>query len=196
MSFNVSNSLAIPIIVLLMMTPASSQTPTFPKEIRGYKVERAAVDVKKSKNSRNQMGEPEERELIKFGDPKLVKATPLGITLEIPLVVFPVTQKGSIDLLIFEEMEVNGTAVSIEDYEHKFGLPDKTPITLKQPLSIYIDLPNAVLAAVGDWTDSKETWPITGRIYVFGKFKKSLFSFKRCIPIQLNFTMSNPMRQL
>jgi len=196
MSFNVFNSLAIPIIVLLMMTAASSQTPTFPKEIRGYKVERAAVDVKKSKNSRNQTGQPEERELIKFGDPKLVKATPLGISLEIPLVVFPVTQKGSIDLLIFEEMEVNGTAVSIEDYEHKFELPDKTPITLKQPLSIYIDLPNAVLAAVGDWTDSKETWPITGRIYVFGKFKKSLFTFKRCIPIQLNFTMSNPMRRL
>jgi hypothetical protein len=178
------------------MNSVSAQTQPLPREIRGYKVERSTVEVKKLQKARNQTAEPEENELIKFGDPKLVKATPLGISLEIPIVVSPVTQKGVIDFLTFEEMEVNGTSVSIEDYEHKFELPDKRPITLKRPLSIYINLPNALLAAVGEWTDSRETWPITGRVYIFGRFKKALFNFKRCIPIQLNLTITNPMRNL
>jgi hypothetical protein len=178
------------------MNSVSAQTPPLPREIRGYKVERSTVEVKKLQKARNQTAEPEDNELIQFGDPKLVKATPLGISLEIPIVVSPVTQKGVIDFLTFEEMEVNGTSVSIEDYQHKFELPDKRPITLKRPLSVYINLPNAVLAAVGEWTDSKETWPITGRVYIFGRFKKALFNFKRCIPIQLNLTITNPMRNL
>ncbi|HEY9500120.1 MAG TPA: hypothetical protein VIR01_00675 [Pyrinomonadaceae bacterium] len=176
------------------MTSVSAQTQPLPKEIRGYKVERAVVEVKKTSQQKDadQLGE---KDLIKFGDPKLVKATPLGITLEIPVVVSPVTQKGAIDFLMFEGMEVNGTSVSIDDYAQRFDLPDKRPLTLKHPLKIYINLPSAILAAVGEWTDSKETWPITGRVYVFGRFRKALFNFKRCVPIELNLTMRNPLRE-
>jgi hypothetical protein len=176
------------------MTSVSAQTQPFPKEIRGYKVERAVVEVKKTPQQKD-ADQPREKDLIKFGDPKLIKATPLGITLEIPVVVSPVTQKGAIDFLMFEGMEVNGTSVSIDDYAQRFDLPDKRPLTLKHPLKIYINLPSAILAAVGEWTDSKETWPITGRVYVFGRFRKALFNFKRCVPIELNLTMRNPLRE-
>jgi hypothetical protein len=51
-----------------------------------------------------------------------------------------------------------------------------------------------MLAALGDWSDSKETWPVTGRVYVFGKFKKSVFTFKRVIPVELKATMQNPLK--
>ena len=185
--------LKISVLSTYMMS-VSAQTQPFPKEIRGYKVERAVVEVKKTPQQKDadQLGE---KDLIKFGDPKLIKATPLGITLEIPVVVSPVTQKGAIDFLMFEGMEVNGTSVSIDDYAQRFDLPDKRPLTLKHPLKIYINLPSAILAAVGEWTDSKETWPITGRVYVFGRFRKALFSFKRCVPIELNLTMRNPLRE-
>ncbi|HZJ42776.1 MAG TPA: hypothetical protein VFD63_03340 [Pyrinomonadaceae bacterium] len=185
--------LKISVLSTYMMS-VSAQTQRFPKEIRGYKVERAVVEVKKTPQQKDadQLGE---KDLIKFGDPKLVKATPLGITLESPVVVSPVTQNGAIDFLMFEGMEVNGTSVSIDDYAQRFDLPDKRPLTLKHPLKIYINLPSAILAAVGEWTDSKETWPITGRVYVFGRFRKALFSFKRCVPIELNLTMRNPLRE-
>jgi hypothetical protein len=92
-------------------------------------------------------------------------------------------------------MVVNGTSVDIEEYHHPFDLPNKQPLTLSQPLRFYIFLPTAVLAALGDWSDSKETWPVIGRVYVFGKFKKSLFSFKRVVPVELNLTMRNPLTQ-
>ena len=174
-------------VLVLAMSTSSAQTVEYPKQMRGYKVERAVVEVKSSKNSSS----PDD--LIKFGDPKLIKATPLGISLEIPVVVSPVTQKGVVDLLVFEDMQVNGTSVAVEDYEFGFDLPGQEPLVLKRPLKIFITLPSAILAAVDEWADTKETWPVTGRVYVFGKFKKTLFNFKRCIPVELNLTMQNPM---
>jgi hypothetical protein len=56
-------------------------------------------------------------------------------------------------------------------------------------------LPSALLAALGEWTESKDAWPVTGRIYAFGKFKKGLFSFKRCVPVEMDLTMRNPLRE-
>jgi hypothetical protein len=184
------------------------QTRTYPKEIRGYKVERTVVEVKKpetkdQKSGRGNVGagpadpaspEGDADALIRLGKPQLSRVTPLGITFEVPLVVAPVKQNGHVDFLVFEDMVINGTSVSIDEYQHSFELPSKQPLTLGDPLRIYIYLPSAMLAALGDWSDSKATWPVTGRVYVFGKFKKSMFSFKRVIPVELNVTMQNPLK--
>jgi hypothetical protein len=196
----------------------------YPKEIRGYKVERAVVEIKKperknddSSHGQNQpkiqnqtatdgtegqtasaatsSAEANPDALIKLGKPQLARVTPLGITFEVPIVVAPVKQKGHIDFLLFEDMVVNGRSVEIDEYHREFDLPNKQPLTLREPLSFYIYLPGALLAAVDEWSNSKETWPVTGRIYVFGKFKKGWFSFKRCIPVELDVTMRNPLRE-
>jgi hypothetical protein len=133
--------------------------------------------------------------LISLGKPTLARVTPLGITFEVPMVVTPVTQSGKVDFLVFEDMEINGHSVKISDYEHSFKLPNDKSLTLKDPLSIYIYLPSALLAALGEWTDSQDTWPVKGRVYVFGKFKKSIFSFKRCVPVELDLKMRNPLKE-
>jgi hypothetical protein len=103
----------------------------------------------------------------------------LGITFEVPILVSPVKQSGRVDFLVFEDMVVNGASVNIDEYHRVFDLPNKQPLTLREPLRFYIYLPSAMLAALGDWSDSKETWPVTGRVYVFGKFNEGLLSFKR-----------------
>ena len=187
---------------------------TYPKEIRGYKVERAVVEIKKPEekggsSKREPKDQPQTQPvtngqttstvtppadanpdaLIKLGKPQLARATPLGVTFEVPIVVAAVKQKGHIDFLSFEDMVVNGRSVEIDEYHREFDLPNNKPLTLREPLSIYIYLPGALLAAVDEWSNSKETWPVTGRIYVFGKFKKFGFSCKRCIPVELNVTM-------
>ena len=199
-------NLACLLVLFFIGTAALAQTRSYPKEIRGYKVERTAIEIKKpdsrNRNSNNdvQTGAQEASEsdvdaLIQFGQPQLARVTPLGITLEIPIVVAPVTQKGHVDFLMFEDMSVNGTSVQIDEYHRAFDLPNKQPATLREPLSFYIYLPSAVLAAIGEWNESKETWPVTGRVYVFGKFKKGLFSFKRVVPVELNVTMRNPLKK-
>jgi hypothetical protein len=181
-----------------------SQTRAYPDKIRGYKVERTTVEMKRSKsngantsgkNGQVSLDDQSVDQLISFGKPTLARVTPLGITFEVPMVVAPVTQNGKVDFLVFEDMEINGHSVNIADYEHSFKLPNDKSLILKDPLRIYIYLPSALLAALGEWTDSQETWPVKGRVYVFGKFKKSIFNFKRCVPVELDLTMRNPLKE-
>ena len=186
-------------LIVTYALPALAQSP-YPTEIRGYKIERAVVEIKrpakkgKNDNSKTQTSsEPDDDQLIRFGTPQLAHVTPLGITFELPIVVAPVKQKGHVDFLVFEGMSFNNTPVEIDEYLREFDLPNNEPLTLSQPLSVYIFLPRALLAAVDDWNESKKTWVVTGRVYVFGKFKKSIFSFKRCIPVDLKLMMPNPL---
>jgi len=164
-------------LVIVIPNIAAAQTRTYPKEIRGYKVERRVVEVKKPEKQNGKAGsdksqsgnsdgqtsnesnsEFDEDALIQLGKPQLARVTPLGITFEVPLVVSAVKQSGRVDFLVFEDMVVNGTSVEIDEYHRAFDLPNKQPLTLREPLRFYIYLPSAVLAAIGEWSDSKETW--------------------------------------
>ena len=160
-----------------------------PKEIRGYKVEPTIVELRKSAND----SKPDT--LIKFGDAELARVTPLGISLEIPIVVSPVKQKGKVDFLLFEDMVFNGTPAEIDEYHSAFNLPNRDPVRLREPLRFYIYLPRAVLAGIDEWINSKDTWPVAGRVYVCGKFRKGPLSFKRCVPVELNLTMRDPLKK-
>lgn len=208
-------NLATVMLVAVGLSVIQAQTRrTYPDQIRGYKVERTVVELKKPKpnnsakektqNADSQSNDgataddSDVDQLIQFGQPELARATPLGITFEVPIVVAPVTQKGHVDFLVFEDMVINGRSIEIAEYNRSFDLPNNDRLTLHEPLRIYIYLPSALLAAIGEWTESKETWPVTGRIYVFGKFKKKILgvsaSFKRVVPVELNLTMRNPLR--
>src|SRR5438552_17545271 len=86
-----------PIIALVILACAgtsSAQTRNrqvaereYPKEIRGYKLERRTVEPKRQ-NSKTADSDRDD-EIIKFGEPSVVSITPLGVTLEIPIVVAP-----------------------------------------------------------------------------------------------------------
>ena len=203
------------VLALAGVTTVSPQSRTYPKEIRGYKVERTVVEIKQPETKTPKTGDDKSQssndgadrsdsaassaadvdQLIQLGKPQLARVTPLGITFDVPIVVSPVKQSGHVDFLVFEDMVVNGTSVNIDEYRRAFDLPNKQSLTLREPLRFYIYLPSAMLAALGDWSDTKETWPVTGRVYVFGKFKKGPFSFKRVIPVELNLSMRNPLEE-
>ena len=206
------------VLILICGLTVFSQTHTYPKEIRGYKVERAAVELKHTRqklrpllrtaksssdnpsagnnsNHTQQTSASNVDQLITFGRPGLARVTPLGITIDIPIVVAPIKQSGHVDFLLFEDMTVNNHSVEIDEYHRAFDLPNKRSLTLREPLRFFISTPVAALAAVDEWSNSKETWPVTGRVYVCGKFKKFLFSFKRCVPVELGLAMRNPLRK-
>jgi len=214
------------IIGFLLVALCIAQTPEYPKEIRGYKVERAAVELRSRENQKvakttqqtprsndnsSNAGtvptssaptsspppapDPNVDQLITFGEPALARVTPLGITLNIPVVVAPIKQSGHVDFLLFEDMTVNKHAVEIDEYHRGFDLPTKKPLTLREPLRFYVSLSTAALAAIDEGVNSQAMWPVTGRVYVCGKYKKFVFSFKRCVPVDLNLTMNNPLRR-
>lgn len=177
----------------------SASRRDYPKEIRGYKVELAKVEIKKQaareNDSAKAAGEAEEEDtLIQLGEPKVTSLSPLGIGLEVPVRVAAVKQGGRVDFLTFEEMTVNGTPVTVNEYPHSFDLPTREAVTLAKPISIYISTPRVLMGALGEWNQPKDVWPVTGRVYVFGRFKKFLFKFKRVVPIELNLSFKNPLR--
>lgn len=193
------------LLALLLLTAfvtATAQQPNtaeraYPKEIRGYKIERAKVEIKRQKDSsetKRANGSNDPDALIQFGEPRVARVTPLGITLEVPVTVAAVKQGGHVDFLTFEEMTVNGTPVTVDEYDHPFELPNKNPVTLPEPIRLFISAPRVLLGAIDEWSNSQETWPVTGRVYVFGRFKKFLFNFKRAVPIELSLSLSNPLR--
>ena len=182
-----------------LVAPASTAR-AFPKKIRGYKLERAKVEIKKPKSEKGQdqstgsTTTTDADALIQFGEPRIAKMTPLGITMEVPVTVSAVKQGGRVDFLTFEDMVVNGTPVTIEDYMRPFDLPNKQAVLLPEPVQVFISTTRALLGALGEWNASKDVWPVTGRVYVFGRFKKFLFSFKRVVPVELNLSLPNPLR--
>jgi hypothetical protein len=163
-----------------------------PKQVRGYKVERAQVELKKPKNAKDGPAIEEEL-LVRLGEAELVSVSPLGVTFEVPVVLSPVKQKGKIDQLVFDEMRVNDMPVTIEDYVHPFELPNKEPLIMNPPLRIFVSTPRAVLQTVDEVLNSKKVWPVTGRVYVCGHFKRFLFSFKRAVPVELQTIINNPL---
>jgi hypothetical protein len=174
-----------------------NQTATqrdYPKEIRGYKVERATIEPRRQDSKPTVSNSVSSDEIITFGPASIVSITPFGVTLEIPIVVAPVKQKGKVDFLAFDDMRINGTHVDVDDYNDSFDLPTDRPLTLRRSIRVFVALPNAVLGAVGEIASPQANWPVTGVVYVFGQFRKSLFKFKRVVPVELNFQMRNPLR--
>jgi hypothetical protein len=169
----------------------------YPKEIRGYKVELANVEIKQQAAKGNADSSPDEASistLLQLGEPRVKRLTPLGVTLEVPVTVAPVKQGGHVDFLTFEDMVVNGTSVTVSEYNHSFDLPNDHPVTLPEPVTIEISTPRAMLSVLGEWNKPKQFWPVTGRVYVFGHFKKFLFKFKRVVPVELNISFKNPLK--
>ncbi len=171
----------------------------YPKEIRGYKVERARVEIKRPRDSKQEDADsstssPNADEFIHFGQPRIVSTTPLRMTLEVPVTLSAVKQEGQVHFLTFEDVVVNGMPVTVDDYEHRFNLPTHRPVMLAEPVRLHITTANALRGALGELSKPKDVWPVTGRVYVFGRFNKFFFSFKRVVPIELSLTLPNPLK--
>jgi len=193
--------------VLAQQSHEGGTTGPLPKEVRGYKVHRARVEMKKTNESgkkkpdkksdkeKSDKDEYDEDEplLIRLGEPELVGVTPLGVTFDVPVILAAVKQQGDVDLLVFEDMKVNDTPVTLADYVHPFKLPNKEPLALAPSLRIFVSTPQAVLRTIDELFDSKDVWQVTGRIYVCGHFKKYLLKFKRAVPVELQTSIKNPL---
>lgn len=186
------------------VTPSSGPLP---KEVRGYKVHRASIEMKqpppqtvtdgrKRRASDSPEREYDEREplLLKLGEARLVDVSPLGVTFDVPVIVEPVKQSGEIDRLVFENMMVNDIPVTIADHVRKFKLPNKEPLTLMPGIRVFVSTPQAVVRTIDELLSSRSTWPVTGRVYVCGHFKKYFLKFKRAVPVEINARVRNPIR--
>lgn len=178
-------------LTLLSATSAAIFAQELPDRIQGYKVHRAVVSVI---NSEKVTKSPNKGEaFVNVGDPKLVDLSLSGVSLSISAVISAVSQTGTVDFLTFRDFRVNGIPVEIEKYDVSFSFKKNEPVNLPKPAMLFLPSPRLLNAAWREITDTKKIWIVTGTVFVFGKFRKMGFRFKRVVPIDVKLTIKNPL---
>lgn len=163
----------------------------FPDEIRGYKVYQAKISVS---NNSDKTKTKDSDAIVKLGDPQPTDVSVSGVSFEIAAEVSGLRQSGTIDFLTFKDFRVNEIPVEIEEYTDSFDISKDKIINLPKPFKITVGFPQTLRGVWQEQRDSKEMWQVTGRIFVFGHFKKGFLSFKRVIPLDVNFQIRNPLK--
>jgi hypothetical protein len=164
-----------------------------PDEIRGYKVHNAKISVTNQTDKKDENDKSDA--FARLTEPELVDTSLTGLTFEISAEVDALDVQGKIDFLTFKDFKVNGLDVNIEEYTNSFEFKKKQTITLPKPIKIFLGTGQFLKGALGEATDSKEEWIVTGKVFVFGHFKKAGFNFKRVVPVEINVTIKNPVKK-
>ena len=179
------------ILSLLFSSPVYSQN--YPDKIRGYKVYQTKISIRTEVGKTSEKTDSEA--IVKIGEPELTDISLTGITLEISAEIEGIEQNGKIDFVSFKDIKVNGLDVEIEEYKEPFELKKNEKVILPKPVKAFISSGQTLRGAFKELKDSKNEWTISGKIFVFGKFKKFGFNFKRVIPIDINFKIENPLKK-
>lgn len=183
----------LPVLLLFCLFAASLSAQELPDKIRGYKVYQAEINVKNAGEKIDKSVQSEA--FVKIGEPQLIDVSLTGITFELSAEIDALAQSGKIDFLTFQDFRVNGLKVEVEEYKNPFEIKKDQPIMLPKPARIFLGASQTVRGALKELNESKDEWQVTGRVFVFGKFKKYGFSFKRVVPVEINLNIKNPLRQ-
>ena len=172
---------------------SSFKAQDLPKEIRGYKVQKAKISVK-NQDERTDSKDKSEA-FVKVGEPELIDVSLTGITFELSAEMDSIEQSGTIDFLTFHDFRVNGLKVDVEEYKESFEFKKNQTIVLPKPIKFFLSVGQTLRGALKETKESKDEWTVTGRVFVFGQFKKSFLKFKRVIPIEINLKIKNPLKE-
>lgn len=177
----------VPAFCVLLTLAITSLGQDLPDKIRGYKVYRERVSV----NTRS----TESDAAISLGDPEIVDVSVAGITLELATEFTAATQSGRIEMVSFHDLRVNGINVKPEDYTHRFEFRKGEKVKISEPVRIFVPAAGLVKAAWQEMTEKRTEWIVTGRVFVFGKFRRYGIHHKRVVPIDLKLTIKNPLHE-
>lgn len=179
-----ANSWLVLVSVLGLAVTAASQE--LPAKIRGYKVHTPGTSA-----SNDPTAGP--RAFVRLDKPAIKLDGLLSVGVEAGGEFTSHDQSGRVDFLTFRDLRVNGIAVEIDEYRHKFRFKKGEPVDLPAPLRGRISLVGAARTAWRELADSPDKWRITGTVYVFGRFKRFGFIFKRVVPVKLYVSIPNPL---
>ncbi len=179
--------------VLLLFISASVFSQNLPKKIRGYKVYQTKISIKTETDKT--AGNKDAEAIVKIGEPEISDISLTGITLEIPAVIEGIEQKGRIDFVMFEDFKINDLKVEIEEYNESFEFNNAETVTLPKPIKMFISARQTLRGALKELKESKKDWKVSGRVFVFGTFKKFGIGFKRVVPLEINLIIENPVKK-
>jgi hypothetical protein len=159
-----------------------------PDSIRGYKVYNESVSINNAVPNGKQP-------LVTIGEPETTDVSLSGVELEFPVEILSPGQSGKVDFLTFHEIRVNGIAVDVPEYTTKFEFKKNTLFQLPEPAKVFLPTTRIIQAAWREMRDSRESWTVTGRVFVFGKFRKYGLHHKRVVPIDFTLIIPNPLKK-
>lgn len=192
-AFNFFNKPIYFIIAFILFFSSVVFSQNYPKKIRGYKVYQTNISIRTSSENASEKNGAEA--VVKIGKPELSDISLTGITLEISAEIEGVGQSGKVDFVTFQDVKVNGLDVEIEEYKESFAIKNGEKTVLPKTVKIFISAGQTLRGAFKELKESKKDWTISGKFFVFGKFKKYGFSFKRVIPLEINFRIENPVKK-
>ena len=178
------------IIGALLMTAACAGAQVLPRKIRGYTVYNAQIKVAPKPVGPSGLASDA---VVTLGEPVLKQLSLAGITLEISAQVTALQQSGRIDFLTFRDFRVNGIAIDPYEYREPFAIKKGETAALPKPAVIFVPTSQLMRAALREMNESKKEWLITGRVFVFGKFRKYGFEYKRVVPVDIDLKIANPI---
>lgn len=181
------------VLILLVISSASFAQQAdlpLPKKIRGYKVHN---EILKYTFPAEKDSEPDEFTAV-VEDQILKSVSLTGLAFALDAEITSLKQSGTIEMISFHDFRVNDIPVTVNELNEPFALKKGVAVRLPEPVIVDLSAVGLVRGAWNELRDSKEKWVITGRIFVFGKFKKFGFNIKRVVPVDIVINIDNPVR--
>jgi hypothetical protein len=172
-----------PVLLLLAVTAAFGVAQNLPSKIRGYKVYKKAVSVTAANGPTGS---------LKISTPSVEDVSFSGVKVAVTVGIDGVSETGRVDFLTFHDFKVNDIPVTIDEYNEPFRFQKGQTVSLPKPLGINVGAVELLDAARKGTDAFRSEWTITGRVLVFGKFKKYGMQFRRVVPIDIDLKIKNP----
>lgn len=176
---------------LTLFAPAHIFSQDLPAKVRGYKVYDARVSVTRSGDSTRVSDAADA--VASLGAPRFTIAGLFDVAIEISAEITARGQSGQVEFMTFRDFRADGIAFEITEYRSPFKFEKGVAVSLPSPVHGAINLANIGKAAYMELTGSRKQWRVTGTVFVYGKFRKFGFSFKRVVPVRIDLLINNPL---
>lgn len=174
----------VPFTLLFAAGAAFALAQEFPSRIRGYKLHKTPVSVTNSDGLGGR---------LKIGVPAILDVSFSGIRVGVVVGIENIPQTGRVDFLTFHDFRINGLPITIDEYREPFKFQKGRSVYLPQPLEVNVGTIELLRAAREGSNEFRGEWTVTGRIFVFGKFRRFGMEFRRVIPVDIDLKIKNPL---
>ena len=129
---------------------------------------------------------------IKLLTPSVIDITLSGAVLEVNA-EFTASRNGKVDMITFDDFKANGIPFEIAEAATPFSFKKNKTATLPTPARVTVSLTSIPRAVYKQISEDPAEINVTGRAFVFGRFKKFGMTFKRVIPITVDIKIKNPL---